>query len=72
MSDKVLCGKLCKSGILQSNFPLESKLISHWRLGQFFIGMILVIAKPDMKRIETIRLSRANTKYLIGSMQGNL
>lgn len=36
MSDKVLCGKLWKSGILQSNFPLESKLISHWRLGQFF------------------------------------
>lgn len=48
------------------------KLISHWRLDQFFIGMILVIAKPETKRTETIRLNKANTKYLIGSMQGNL
>lgn len=72
MSDKVFCGKLWKSGILKSNFPLERKLISHWRLDQFFIGMILVIAKPETKRIETIRLNKANTKYLIGSMQGNL
>lgn len=40
MSDKVLCGKLCKSGILKSNFPLESKLIFHLRLGQFYVGMI--------------------------------
>lgn len=40
MSDKVLCGKEWKSGILKSNFPLKSKLISHLRLGQFRVGVI--------------------------------
>ena len=52
MSGKVLCGKLRQSGILKSNFPPESKLISYLRLGQFCVGMIQLSLSQKWRKLK--------------------